>query len=76
MKITIEIATDNAAFDSDFMDTEVARILRTVAEDWPNVGKLRDYNGNTVGAVTVTGGKRRRGEYAAYLAGRVPDPRD
>ena len=64
--ITIKIKTDNAAFGDD-AGPECARILRKLADtlehyrgpldprDWNNSGaRLRDYNGNTVGAVTVT----------------------
>ena len=50
-RFTLNISTDNAAFDEDNM--EVARILRTVAEriesDGVMHGACRDFNGNTVG---------------------------
>ncbi len=57
MTITIKIRTANAAFE-DNKDAEVGRILR----DWidgfnlyPTITPLHDYNGNTVGSVTVKG---------------------
>jgi hypothetical protein len=63
MTITIIIRTDNAAFDPDNggPEHEVARILTYYARQLQDglrnlqIGpmKLRDINGNTVGAVTV-----------------------
>ena len=53
--VQIEIKTDNAAFDEPDTDTEVARILRELADKIESVGlddmSLRDFNGNTVGSV-------------------------
>jgi hypothetical protein len=54
MTITIKLNTDNAAF-SDSKDAEVQRILRVWLAEGATSGKLRDYNGNTVGTVTITG---------------------
>ncbi len=61
MKITITIATDNAAFE-DYPAGEVSRILAELARTVRDreirdldAMKLRDSNGNTVGAVKVTG---------------------
>jgi hypothetical protein len=57
MTITIKLKTENAAFEDK--DAEVARILAQVCKQFysygPQPSKLRDYNGNTVGSVTVTG---------------------
>lgn len=55
-KIIITICTDNAAFE-DTGGSEVARILRELADDYDNEGfhvykKLRDINGNSVGNTT------------------------
>jgi hypothetical protein len=53
----IEIATDNAAFDDDEGNAEIARILRELADriergdavgDWWEL-PLRDVNGNRIG---------------------------
>ena len=61
MTITITINTDNEAFKDEYGEpwTEVSRILRELAK---NAGllervttKVLDINGNTVGAVTVSG---------------------
>ena len=57
-KITIEIATENAAFE-DSPGYEIAHILRDLADgidnhdeqDWPV--SCVDYNGNKVGTVTI-----------------------
>jgi hypothetical protein len=54
MTITIKIKTDNDAFSDDH-NAEVARIVREWAQGPITSAKLRDYNGNTVGSVTVTG---------------------
>ncbi|MGU3583057.1 hypothetical protein ACLBYD_07655 [Rhodococcus sp. C26F] len=51
-RFQVTIDTGNAAFDGDGMATELARILRTVAdalEDGHTSGVARDHNGNTVG---------------------------
>lgn len=63
-KITITIETGNAAFAND-AGWETARILRVLADQVEYHGiligvdgeacKLRDYNGNQVGVVTVEG---------------------
>lgn len=57
MLITIQIRTDNAAFE-DTGGSEVARILRELAEQYDSDGlhifvKLYDINGNAVGTVNV-----------------------
>lgn len=60
--ITIKINTSNAAFSDGNRDTEIARILERLAREWYSVGdghKLRDVNGNTIGAVTMTGPDRK-----------------
>ena len=60
-RIQIEIETSNAAFD-ETPTREIARILRGLAAAFERDGippaTLRDSNGNTCGAVTVTGGAR------------------
>jgi len=55
MKITLEIKTDNAAFE-ECAGNEVARILRVLAdkvERWPGINEFKlsvmDINGNKVG---------------------------
>lgn len=56
-RITITIDTDGAAFEGDNYEPEVIRILTRLSE---RIGgdldgyKLRDINGNTVGAVKVS----------------------
>jgi hypothetical protein len=56
----LEFATDNAAFGDDpgaELGTEVARILRAVADEVESgvtSGVAKDYNGNTVGAWLLT----------------------
>jgi len=71
MKLKLEIVADNATFD-EAPGFELGRILREAAdkvEEWRDgvepVGfALRDVNGNTVGQLTVTKGRRevaRRG---------------
>jgi hypothetical protein len=53
--LSIQIQTDNAAFEGDDNGTELARILRKLAvvlEDMgtgPDSGQLYDINGNRVG---------------------------
>lgn len=50
MRITIDIDTDNAAFDDDKL-AEVVRILRVVVDrlgEGFTDGRARDLNGNTV----------------------------
>jgi hypothetical protein len=56
--IRIEIETENEAFTDD-MGAEVGRILTKLAGDFrvhgePSSPRLRDYNGNTVGKVSVS----------------------
>jgi hypothetical protein len=58
MKLKIEIAMDNAAFEDD-RGAEVARILAQYAKRCGDGGDpepctLHDFNGNTVGHVKVT----------------------
>ena len=56
MKITIDIKTDNAAFQDS--DTELYDILGRIAmavQDGERSGNLMDSNGNTVGKFKVTG---------------------
>ena len=58
MTITIRIATDNEAFEEPNKEAEVERIIKAWLERGLVSGtttKLRDYNGNTVGSVTVKG---------------------
>lgn len=61
MKVTIKIQCDNAAF-SDSPEPEVARILLELADDLAfhsliamDGQALHDFNGNTVGTITVSG---------------------
>jgi hypothetical protein len=58
MQITIQLRTDNAAFEGEGAGREVARIFRKLAdkiEDWPGKNEfslgLYDINGNKVGTV-------------------------
>lgn len=61
MKITITIATDNAAFQDGNKEAEIARLVQIVADRISEGGSsyargnLQDVNGNTCGTVTVTG---------------------
>ena len=57
MKFEISINTDNSAFvdavTGEQIPYELARLLRVVAgrvEEGETTGKLRDFNGNTVGS--------------------------
>lgn len=58
--VTIRIKCDNEAFSDGCGGSEVARILSDVAQELDGqdlergTRNLRDINGNTVGAVTVT----------------------
>ena len=57
MEIKLTIRCDNAAFED--LGSEVARILRALAEKYDNGDgvepqNLRDYNGNLVGRLEVT----------------------
>ena len=56
MRITIDIKTDNAAFQDN--DTELYDIMGRVSmavSDGEREGRLMDSNGNTVGKFKVTG---------------------
>jgi hypothetical protein len=58
MTITIKLRTDNAAFEDN--PGEVLRIVQDWLDKSARYGtlegaNLRDYNGNTVGTVTVRG---------------------
>ena len=61
MKLTIEIAMDNAAFQEGEHSWEVARILRDLAKRieghphfWPgHSAAILDVNGNEIGHCTV-----------------------
>jgi hypothetical protein len=56
MKITIDIKTDNAAFDDD--DMQIFNIISDVQAAvviGKREGNLRDSNGNAVGKFKVTG---------------------
>lgn len=60
MKIIIEYDTDNAAFDGEWEDRtlEHTRILDRVTDQimtGEKSGKIRDYNGNTIGLWSVEG---------------------
>lgn len=49
----LNITTDNAAFDGEFLRSEVANILRDAAGDvldGADAGRLADVNGNAVGS--------------------------
>ena len=50
--LTVKIKTGNAAFEDGNLETELARILRQLADKIENgytEGKLMDINGNSVG---------------------------
>lgn len=54
MKITIELNTENVAFEEP---EEVSRLLKKAAvliASGSDFGNLKDYNGNTVGHYKVT----------------------
>ncbi len=56
---TLQIRTDNAAFDGGNAPSEVARILRdtaTVIEGGQSIVTLRDVNGNRVGQAAMISG--------------------
>lgn len=71
LMVNISIITDNAAFHDQDQDpddqlaarVEVARILKALALKLENFSlnspKLRDYNGNAVGEIVLTGKERR-----------------
>lgn len=58
--ITIKIRTGDAAIQENGPE-EVARILRSIAKTFEDsylqdgTGSVRDYNGNTIGSVVVSG---------------------
>ena len=55
MRVVIDFATDNAAFDNG--DGEIQRILANVVDDinhGEQAGNIRDINGNTVGEWRLT----------------------
>ncbi len=59
MKFHLEIDCNNAAFQNDDPEIEVARILRQHADQldnggWTITAALRDINGNTVGRAWIT----------------------
>ena len=58
---TLEINTDNAAFEGEYLPLELARILREVARWIDTLGVedhrgLYDVNGNLVGQYNYAGG--------------------
>lgn len=61
--ITITIRTENAAFADEYYNAEIVRILRNLADKAERNNTLNyrilDTNGNTVGAVTLTGRDRK-----------------
>ena len=62
--LNIPINTDNAAFESENLGSEISRILKSYANaiesvidpdtSWELETRLRDINGNTVGQVKLT----------------------
>ena len=62
--LNISINTDNAAFESENLGSEISRILKSYAyaiesvidpdTSWELETRLRDINGNTVGQVKLT----------------------
>ena len=62
--LNISINTDNSAFESENLGSEISRILKSYANaiesvidpdtSWELETKLRDINGNTVGQVKLT----------------------
>jgi hypothetical protein len=57
MKITIDIKTDNAAFEdeSEIYNILVDQLAAKIGQNYERTGSLRDTNGNTVGKFKVTG---------------------
>lgn len=59
--LTVKISTVNAAFGESPEEAraEIARILselsKSIASGYDSSGVLRDFNGNTVGSVKLTG---------------------
>jgi hypothetical protein len=63
VKITLTINCDGAAFEDESGPAEAARILRLIADDLAEHAvldeyrrKLRDINGNAVGALAIEEG--------------------
>ena len=59
MKATITVNMENAAFEENEAGTELARILRGLADDLEGHHQLegvtlRDFNGNRVGALVIS----------------------
>ena len=62
--LNISINTDNSAFESENLGSEISRILKSYANaiesvidpdtSWELESRLRDINGNTVGQVKLT----------------------
>ena len=62
--LNISINTDNAAFESENLGSEISRILKSYANaiesvidpdtSWELETRLKDINGNTVGQVKLT----------------------
>ena len=62
--LNISINTDNSAFESENLGSEISRILKSYAyaiesvidpdTSWELETRLRDINGNTVGQVKLT----------------------
>jgi hypothetical protein len=53
----IQFETENAAFQDGFLQYEIARILRDLADDIANgdrSGKVWDYDGNSIGHFSIT----------------------
>ncbi len=58
MTITIKLTTDNAAFSDNPAELrDILRIAIAHVLDKTDRATLRDSNGNTVGSVTVKGGR-------------------
>ena len=76
MTITIEIETDNAAFEDD----REAEILRIASEHLRRYGliegKIRDSNGNTVGRITIDDPEEDSQEYDATIPDDQHDAED
>jgi hypothetical protein len=52
--LKIEIDLENAAFEGDCRDLEISRILIALAQNLADCGILRDINGNSCGAYTIS----------------------
>jgi hypothetical protein len=60
MAFTLTLKTENAAFEGDNLEHEIARILRVIADKLENGyrhGTARDLNGNMVAQFRVKGAK-------------------